>query len=156
MSIRRAGGVRSIVECVKSGTYVAARLLPAARGPATPRMPSATWRIYIGEDFSIDIGEGPFTTRAAAVEFAKNEVGVAWSVRRNGATPRASDPRWVPETEEQRLRRGAKRQAQVEENRRFREAEERFRREHPEASGEEYRRFVATWSATSAAPRRGR
>jgi hypothetical protein len=118
--------------------------------PRTRKPPSAAWRIYIGADFRLDIGEGPFSTRVAAVEFAENEVGVAWSVRRDGAMPKASDPRWVPETEEHRRRRVAKEQVIIEQNRRFTEEEQRFRREHPDATPEEYRRFVTKWGATNA------
>lgn len=149
MTSRRARDPQNILRRIQRGTYVAARLPPASTAPPAPekKRASAPWRIYIGADFSIDLGEGPFATQAAAVEFAVNEVGVAWSVRRDGAAAKPSDRTWRPESEARRRRRAAKWKAQVDENRRFGEAERRFHREHPDATGEQYRKFLAEWSA---------
>jgi hypothetical protein len=149
MTSRRARDPQDILGRIRRGTYVAGRLPPAGTAPPAPekKRSSVPWRIYIGADFSINLGEGPFETKAAAVEFAENEVGIAWSVRRDGAVPTPTDRTWRPESEAQRRRRAAKWQAQVDENRRFSEAEQRFHREHPDATGEQYRKFLAEWSA---------
>lgn len=52
------------------------------------------WRIYFHG--TKDSGEGPFRTQKDAVEFARAEVGVPWTVRRKGTKASPSDPRGGP------------------------------------------------------------